>query len=253
MISVVSPRIHNLGDFSHCLPALSGLYKKLGHKINFVICDRLQRFKGIKELFLEQEMFERVSFYYEGKFDHKNCIMIDDTGADGLYGDSAIVTHRYANFIKYNYKIDFDVDEEFDLQVPNLNIDYQNDKIVIGDRWSPSDAPDVDERRYSNMIESSGKIKPEDALYLDYTNDLIYNCSMIKYNKNPFVSTFTGISVLADLMHKEQIVLWGEDIRNWDNKPIINSFKQHYFQNRKAKLEYIGDFTQDKVYGFNNI
>ncbi len=48
MIKIYSPRIHNLGDFMHCLPALSGLHKKLKYKFSFVICDRLERFVGIK-------------------------------------------------------------------------------------------------------------------------------------------------------------------------------------------------------------
>jgi hypothetical protein len=248
MITVISPRISNLGDFSHCLPALSGLYKSTGHKISFVICDRLQRFRGIKELFLAQEMFAEVSFLHEQKFNHEKYILIDDQGHEGDCVGSCIITHRYANFIKQNYKIDFNVDESFELYVPKFDIDYHQDKIIIGDRWSPKDAYDVDDRRSSYAIHSSGKIAENCSFYLDYTKDLLHNCSLIKYNKNLFVSTFTGISILADLMTKEQIVLWSDDLINWDNKPITHSFELHYFQNRKSRLQYLGDFTQDKIY-----
>jgi len=43
-------------------------------------------------------------------------------------------------------------------------------------------------------------------------------------------------------MKKDSYILWGEDNRNWDNKPIEYSFQRHYFKNRNAKLVYLNDF-----------
>jgi hypothetical protein len=71
------------------------------------------------------------------------------------------------------------------------------------------------------------------------------NAYKIKHSTHPFISTFTGISGIADLLKKDQLVLWGEDIRNWDNKPIEYSFMKHYYGNRNSKLLYIGDFEEN--------
>jgi hypothetical protein len=242
MIKIYSPRIHNLGDFMHCLPALSGLHKTLKYKFSFVICDRLERFVGIKELLMQQEMFGEVKFMHEETTVSQRYILLDDIGEEKEHGNSPIACHRFYNFIRDNYKINFDIDDDFELNVPNLNIDYHTDKLIIGDRWSPKDAPDVDERRYSNLIESSEIVPKEKAHYLDYKKDLIYNCSLIKNNPNPFITTFTGIGIVADLMKKDCYILWDEDLRNWQGWGVEHDYKLHYYQNRNSKLVYIRDF-----------
>jgi hypothetical protein len=245
MISVVSPRIHNLGDFAHCLPTLSGLYKAYGHKISFTICDRLERFIGIKELLMQQEMFAEVWFFHEKKFDPTNCIIVDDVGNQDGNSNSPISVRQHLNFIKNTYKLDFENDDDFELQVPRYEINYHVGKLIVGDRWSAKDAPDVDERRYSNLIESSEIIPKEHSIYLDYKQDLLYNCSLIKYNPNPFVTTFTGIGIIADLMKKECYILWDEDMRNWQGWGVEQDYKLHYYQDRKSKLVYLKDFKYD--------
>ncbi|NBP00460.1 MAG: hypothetical protein EBU90_10115 [Proteobacteria bacterium] len=245
MISIVSPRIHNLGDFAHCLPTISAIYKKYGEKISFTICDRLQRFRGIRELLLQQEMFSEVWFYHERKFDPNRSILIDDTGSKEGNPNSPISVRQHLNFIRQNYNVDLENDDDFELNIPKLDIDYHNDKLIIGDRWSPKDAPDVDERRYSNLIESSKIIPKENAMYLDYTQDLLYNCALIKYNPNPFVTTFTGIGILADLMKKDCYILWDEDMRNWQGWGVVHDYDLHYYKDRKSKLIYIKDFNYD--------
>ena len=245
MIKIYSPRIHNLGDFMHCLPALSGLHKTLKYKFSFVICDRLERFVGIKELLMQQEMFAEVKFMHEETMIAERYILLDDIGEEKQHGNSPIVCHRFYNFIRDNYKIDFDIDDDFELKVPKLDIDFQTDKLIIGDRWSSKDAPDVDARRYSNLIESAEIVPKEKALYLDYKKDLIYNCSLIKHNPNPFITTFTGIGIVADLMKKDCYILWDEDIRNWQGWGVEQDYKLHYYQDRKSKLVYIRDFKYD--------
>lgn len=243
MIKVYSPRIHNLGDFAHCLPTLSGLYKATGVKLSLSICDRLQRFRGIKDLLLQQEMFGEVLFMHETIHNLTQYIVVDDTGADGDYGDSPIVCHRYHNHIKSTYNGKYEIDDDFELQVPKLEINYHADKVIIGDRWSPSDAPDVDDRRKSNLL--TNIISTDKSLFLDYGNDLVYNCSLIKYNPNPFISTITGISVLSDLMKKDTYVLWDDDMRIWQGNPIEHVRDRHYYRNRLTKLMYIKDFKYD--------
>jgi hypothetical protein len=65
--------------------------------------------------------------------------------------------------------------------------------------------------------------------------------------KKPFISSLTGISVLADLLNIEAYVIWkaedwnpefrsGDNI-NWDNgKDITKIFEKHFYLNRKMKL-----------------
>ena len=38
-------------------------------------------------------------------------------------------------------------------------------------------------------------------------------------------------------------VLWDEDMRDWDGHPVAYDFERHYYTDRSATLEYIGDFT----------
>jgi hypothetical protein len=242
MINVASPRIHNLGDFANCLPALSGLYKFTGEKMHFLICDRLQRFRGLKELLSAQEMFGQVTFMCELPPQNIQAIVIDDSGERGAHGLNSGIAHRYANFIKQNYNIPFTIDDDFQLQVPLVPIEDVQNKILVGDRWAPKDAPDVDDRRLSNLIEGSGILNELDTSYLDYTKDLVYNCNLIKDNNKPFVTTFTGIAILADLMKKETVVLYDDDMINWNNKPIDEIFNDHFYLNRKTSVHYIKDF-----------
>ena len=237
MIKIISPRIHNLGDFMNCLPALSGFYNTYGVKISLTICDRLQRFRGIKELLMHQEMFHDVKFLYEESSIPEKYIILDDTGPIINVSDvNPHVTQKYASFINVQ------PDPNFELKIEDIEVEDVGDKAIIGDRWSPKDAPDVDERRYSNMIESEQIIPKENAHYLDYSKDLSYNLNLIKKNKYPLITTFTGIGILADLMKKDLFVLWGDDVRNWNGKPVQYSFDNHYYKNRGAKLVYVKDF-----------
>lgn len=245
MITVYSPRIHNLGDFAHCLPVLSGLYNHFGEKISFGICDRLKRFNGIRELLLCQEMFSDV-FFVSDRPIYEHYLVLDDTGRDSDENINAMAAYRHLNFLNDNYKLDIKIDNEFILHVPHFfELDEFDEKHLVSDRWSPSDAPDVDNRRKSNLLKSSGLFDDDKYHFLDYNNDLVYNCSLIKYNPNPLYTTFTGTGILADLMNKEVFILYDDDVVNWDNKPIQYSYDLHYIKNRKSKLRYIKDFKYE--------
>jgi hypothetical protein len=245
MIAVYSPRIHNLGDFAHCLPVLSGLHKYTQEKISFGICDRLSRFKGIKELLMHQKMFCDVFFVSERPI-AKQYLILDDTGRDSDENINAMAAYRHLNFLNDNYKLDVKMDNDFILHVPHFfELDKFDEKYLVSDRWAPSDAPDVDDRRKSNLLKSSGLFDDGKYLFLDYNNDLVYNCSLIKYNPNPLYTTFTGTGILADLMNKEVFILYDDDVVNWDNKPIQYSYDLHYIKNRKSKLRYIKDFKYE--------
>jgi hypothetical protein len=219
---------------------LSGLHKKYG-PISFGICDRLMRFNGVKELLMHQGLFSDVHFMSEQPIE-KEFIVIDDSGSDfGNTGES-LVSRRFYNFTRNNCNLHFDLDTDFELQVPWHSDLNGFDKIVIGDRWSPKDAPDVDDRRLSNLIKAYDKFNGDRFHYLDYSNGLLYNLSYIKHSAYPLLTTFTGIGILADLMKKETKVLWDDDMRMWNGKPVEDDFRLHYFTNRNSSLHYIKDF-----------
>lgn len=238
MITVVSPRIHNLGDFSHCLPMLSGLVKKYG-RVSFGICPRLKRFKGLQEMLMQQGLFIDVWFVGDREITQP-CLLIDDTGSDEGNTGESLVSRRFYNFTK-QYKLDFEFDHDFTLKLPWMNAPHTN-KYIIGDRWSPKDAPDVDDRRKSNLIKESGVVDGLDTFYLDYNDSLVYNLCLINDNPNPFITTFTGIGILADLMKKETYILWDEDMRFWNGGTVDDDYRLHYWTNRNSKLVYIKDF-----------
>lgn len=239
MIYIRCPRIHNLGDFANCLPVLSGLYKSTGEKIHFSISNQLGRFNGLKQLLCLQEMFSDVVLEHEEK--NEEYINIHDQNDEDSQTAIPSSTLRYANSL-FAQDLRFEIDEDFELQVPKLGFNYLEDAIIVGDRWSTTEDPNLDARRASYMIKDSGVLSHKKTHQLDYSKDLVYNCSLVKYNPNVFVTTFTGIGILADLMKKNQYILWGDDLRDWAGKPIEYSFELHYFKNRNSKLCYVKDF-----------
>ena len=158
---------------------------------------------------------------------------------------NALAAYRHFNFLNDKYDLGIEIDNDFELSVPKMSIDYMEDKFIVADRWSPSDAPDVDTRRKSNHLKESGLFDGDKYYYLDYRNDLVYNCSLIKYNPNPLYTTFTGTGILADLMNKEVFILYDDDLIEWDGKPISSAYRLHYIKNRKSKLRYLKEFNYD--------
>ena len=227
----------NLGDFLNALPVLSGIYKSTGEKVYLIIRKEMHKFKGIKELLMYQDIFEDVVFE-DDVYTSGVKVLSSWTREDKNNNNRPIETCRYENWLKDNYDMEFDVDDDFILQVPELNMQF-DDEYYCGDRWS---GPDIDTRRKSNTLANIGNVR-----YLDYNDDIIENAYIIKNCKSPFISTFTGISGIADLLNKDQVVLWSDELENWDNKPIEYSFEKHYYGNRKSTLMYIGDFAVEAL------
>jgi hypothetical protein len=73
------------------------------------------------------------------------------------------------------------------------------------------------------------------------------NAYIIKNLKKPFITNFTGVGIMSDLLNKESYCVWkaedwnpefrvGDDI-SWDNgKNIKQIFEKHFYQNRKGRL-----------------
>jgi hypothetical protein len=227
----------NLGDFINVMPVLSGISRANG-KFDFIIKGEMRKFKGLKEFLMYQDLFSSVEF--DDDLFMVNCIQMSSwTREDKSDSNRPIETCRYENWMRDRYNIPFQVDDEFTLKVANLELPIDETRSYCGDRWN---GPNIDGRRASWTLAHLDNLN-----FLDYNSDLMTNAYYIKHSPLPFISTFTGISGIADLLNKEQIVLWGEDIRDWDNKPIEYSFEKHFYGNRKSKLMYLGDFDVNKI------
>ena len=230
----------NLGDFLNVLPVLSGIHKNYG-KIVFIIRNEMSRIKGLKEFLSYQDIFENVHYASEQNIDDsflRICSIYRESNNKDI---RPLETCRYENYIKDNHGLKFDVDDDFVFKVKdlkNINIDLTN-TIYAGDRWLDNLS---DPRRSSWVLSNIPNLT-----FLNYDNSMMINAYIIKNSKKPFISTFTGISNVADLLSKEQIVLYTDEIKFWDNKPIQYSFDKHYYKNRKSKLVYINDFELNKL------
>jgi hypothetical protein len=228
----------NLGDFVNAIPVLSGIEKSYG-KLDFIIRGEMRKFKGIKEFLMYQDIFSSVEFDDDVFLYGDNILQLSSwTREDKNTAYRPTETCRYENWIKDHYKIEFEVDDSFTLNVPELSMTIKSGHYS-GDRWSGNG---IDSRRNSNILSTLDNVN-----FLDYNNTLLENAYLIKYCESPFISTFTGIAVIADLLNKPQIVLWGDDLFNWDNKPIQLTFEKHFYTNRNSKLVYIDDFNIENL------
>jgi hypothetical protein len=138
----------------------------------------------------------------------------------------------------------FDVDDNFKIRYPDLNLFVDPNKHFVGDRW---DVGNIDTRRATKVLSHM-----EDCIFIDYTKDLLTNCYYIAESPKPFITNLTGISVLGDLLNKEQWIVWksedwnpefrdGRNIK-WDNgKNIDMIFNKHFYTNRNSKLVHADD------------
>jgi len=230
----------NLGDFVQALPVLSGLTKKYG-KIDFIIRREMKKFKGIKEFLMYQDLFTDVNFDDDVFMYGDMCILSSWTREDKNDSNRPIETCRYENWLKDHYKAEFDVDDAFEIKFPDCDIEVK-DAYYVGDRWA---GPNIDDRRETKVLSYLDQLG--DFEFLDYENDLLTNCYIIKKSTKPFITNFTGIGMIADLLNKECYVVWkaedwkpefrnGDNI-SWDNgKDIDKIFEKHFYLNRKAKL-----------------
>lgn len=226
-----------LGDFLNCMPVLAGLHNKFG-KFNLIVKHQTKKFKGFKEFLMYQGLFESV--YFDNEF-HDEVIPLDNWGTEREYKrnpNRPIETCKYENFLKDIYKIDFEVDDKFILKYPECDIKIK-DTYYVGDRW---DHFSTDNRRKSNILRHL-----KDFEFIDYNNDILTNCYIIKNSPKTFITNFTGIAVMADLLDKELYCVWKPEDWNpewrvgdtitWDNgKTIEQIFEKHFYLDRKGIL-----------------
>jgi hypothetical protein len=222
----------NMGDFLNCLPVLSGIYKQYG-KIDLVIQDSMEKFNGFIDLLSYQDIFNTVTFQKETP--ELSDYIWFNSWVNGVEYDgiNPIETTRYEKYIKHVSGIQFNIDSEFELKIPHLNIGKFD--TVIGDRCSKTT---VDTSRPSEVLKNSGKFN--DSFYLDFSRSCIYNANVIKQS-NKFITMFTGISILADLMNVPLEVYYTKELDGWQNQPIQYSYMKHFYANRKSTLKLLDE------------
>lgn len=230
----------NLGDFCNALPVISGISKYKNEKIHLIIRPEMRKFNGIKEFLKYQPMIEEVDFSDDLFVSGDIMTLSSWTRMDQEDPNRPVETCRYENWVNDNYRILFEVDDDFEIQVFPSFVDNLKTKTIIGDRWNHES---IDTRRNTNVVEHGANPDPSKVFYLDYSKPIMYNLNLIKQNPNPFITTFTGIGIIADLMNKETICCWDEDMRTWDGHPVEYDFIRHYYGNRKSKLVHVKDLV----------
>ena len=237
MIRFFMPMSGNVGDTLNVMPVLSGIYKSTGHKIHLVVKDKMKFFSGVKQFLEMQDCIYKLDFESDVKLDttYNTLSLVSNFEK---HPTRPWETVRLDEHVRRNFNIEYTVDDDFIFKVDDQI--FTTSKFLVGDRMYHSE---MDGRRRFNTLLDSGKFPIEQCQYLDYNLPMATIASMIKHSDKILFTTFTGISTIADLLNKEMVVLWGDDLINWDDKPIEYSYNKHFYRDRKSKLIYLGDFN----------
>ena len=229
-----------MGDFCNGFPAYDALAKEHG-KFDLILPRAMRMFSGIKD-FVSYQGFTSSILFDDELTDFSNVIIMAQLPASFFKPtyekrDISIVrpfmTCYVEQYLKANLRLDFKINDDYCIKIKDVPSANPEDFISAGDRWSKT----LNHRRKHSML---GHI--EGLKFLDFEKDIFYNLNIIKKSKYPFVSTFTGVSILADLIKKPNIVLWDEDMRNFMGWSPEFSFRKHYFTNRLSYIQYVNDF-----------
>lgn len=242
MLKIYCPWTNNLGDFLNVMPVFSGLAKSLGDTIRLIVSDQHKKINGFKEFFLYQPMFEQVLFRSEVIGMEENTYTIVAYSQEEFKHlterpNRPIETMRHEKFVRDNYPhLNFEVDDGLILETSW--VDYARNMIIVGDRWSSV----VDTRRSWNVLEDSGHFNDETKFqFLDYSRPLMENAALMKSSTQPFVGTFTGSGMLADLLGLENYCLWDDSMIGWNGAPIEYSYWKHYYGDRANEMFHVND------------
>jgi hypothetical protein len=232
----------NLGDFLNGLPVMSGISKTYG-KYDLIIKHEMKKFKGLKEFLMYQDIFNSVEFdediFFTGAINMSSWPIREDKNDP----NRPIETCRYENFMKDNYQLKFQVDDDFIVKTPNYDITVK-DAHYVGDRWSVGN---IDTRRETHVLSHL-----KDCEFIDFNRPMLENAYIIKNLKKPFITNFTGIGMLADLCNVPLYCVWkaedwkpefrvGDNVSWDDGKDINRVFEKHFYLNRKAKLVHANE------------
>jgi hypothetical protein len=232
----------NLGDFLNGLPVMSGISKAYG-KYDLIIKHEMKKFRGLKEFLMYQDLFTSVEFddeiFFSGVIRMSSWPIREDKNDP----NRPIETCRYENFMKDNYRMEFEVDDNFTIKTPEYDIAVK-DTHYVGDRWAVGN---IDERRETHVLSHL-----KDCEFIDFNRTMLENAYIIKNLKKPFITNFTGIGMLADLCNVSLYCVWkaedwkpefrvGDNVSWDDGKDINKVFEKHFYLDRKAKLVHANE------------
>lgn len=235
----------NLGDFLNGLPVMSGISQTYG-KYDLIIKHEMKKFKGLKEFLMYQDIFDSVEFdddiFFTGAINMSSWPAREDKNDS----KRPIETCRYENFMKDNYHLKFQVDDDFIVKTPEYDIEVK-DAYYVGDRWAVGN---IDARRETHVLSHL-----TDCEFIDFDRTMLENAYIIKNLKKPFITNFTGIGMLADLCNVTLYCVWkaedwkpefrvGDNVSWDDGKDINKVFEKHFYLNRKAKLVHAKDLQE---------
>lgn len=249
-IKLYCPAVASLGDFFNIMPVISGLSKVNNDQVRLVVNPALRQFKGFREFMDFQRCIDECVFRDE-------IIMMEEASYITLHyseeefinqprGPRPFETMRHEKFIRDNYpQFEWEVDDKFLFRYvldvfANESLWSAKNKYIVADRWSQI----VDKRRGWDTLKSSGLFDDPDKYYfLDFENqDLLTNVSLIANSQKPLITCLTAPSVIADLLYKDAIVLYDDEMTTWDNKTIQYLEWKHFYFDRNIKLVHLKDF-----------
>jgi hypothetical protein len=161
----------NFGDFLNGLPVMSGISKEYG-KYSLTIKKEMKKFKGLVEFLMYQDLFTEVVFddevFMYGDIMQMSSWPIREDKNDA---NRPIETCRYENFMKDNFGMIFNVDDDFIIKTPEFDIEIK-DTYYIGDRWSVGN---IDARRKTHILSHLNNYE-----FIDFERPILENAYIIK-------------------------------------------------------------------------
>lgn len=238
----------HLGDFFNIFPVVSGLGKMFNEKIDFTIPEKLNtKFPSLREFLEHQPMFNSVAFSNERAYQGIQIHAFRRKMEKPSHLTMPAETYRAQKNAELDNHLEITVDNDFEFVVPDLNLDWDTSKDLCGERSHHSRR----NRRKEYFLRPTRNFV--DCLFLDYYNDTITtNAWKVKHCKGVFISTFTGISIMADLMKKNHVVAWDQESVDdcrlesplWT---VEKMFDRHYYRDRGAQLISLSTFSWDQV------
>lgn len=239
----------NFGDFLNGVPVLSGIRNGLGSEpLTLIIKKEMRKFNGIKDFLLFQEVICDEVLFDDEVFLYGDIKLLSSWFTEEKNNPNRPTeTCRYENFFRtHNPGFEFEVNDKLVLKFPDCDLPVP-DNYLVGDRWNVGD---IDDRRETNILSHLSEYS-----FIDYNKTILENCYLIKNSPKPFITNFTGVGMLADLLDKECFVVWkaedwkpefrvGDDV-SWDNgKNIQQVYEKHFYLDRKSKLVHAKDLEK---------
>jgi hypothetical protein len=221
----------NLGDYLGVIPCYFALHERLKEPFEILLPLDLKKYNGIVDLFKIQKFCSNCDFIDCGK----NYLRFTTINVENYDYNCGIPKRTIA----FRQGIEQVLGVELNLtnKKPIMFVPFKyrdNDKTYVGDRTL--EAFKRDSRRKYNILKNSGLFDLPNFEFLNYNKSVLSICTDILSSKNSFISTFTGVSVLAHFLGKDIDLYYDKEIEFWENNNIQQTFSHHYYNDGSARL-----------------